>query len=175
VSTGKQFRWRFSSWKRLSIRCRFPSQLGLCISCKSNLVDYFWVVSYSVFGDDYRVNRDWRADKTKRQLGKLLWWWFSSRQWLSFRWQLPSQLGLCVLTNQGVSCGGSLSDDFWVVNYSVFYDDYRVNRDCASIWNQASAGEADSVTIFKSAAIQFLGSIFESTGIVCADQSRHQM
>ena len=41
--------------------------------------------------------------------------------------------------------------------------------------NQVSAGEAVSVTIFKSAANQFSVSISESTGTVSADQSRRQL
>jgi hypothetical protein len=80
-----------------------------------------------------------------------------------------------VLTNPRVSCGESLGDDFGVVSYSVFGDDYRVNKDCAPIRNQASTGEVVAVTIFKSAATQFSVSISESTGTVCPDQSRHQL
>jgi len=40
--------------------------------------------------------------------------------------------------------------------------------------NQASAREVVLVMIFESAATQFSMSISESTGTVCADQSRRQ-
>jgi hypothetical protein len=52
---------------------------------------------------------------------------------------------------------------------------YRVNKDCARIRNQASAGEAISSTISKAAATLFLVMIIESTGIVRTDKTRHQL
>ena len=61
--------WREWSWLflRRPLRCfrwRLPSQQGLCartkrssageaVSATISIIDYFWVVSYSVFGDDY--------------------------------------------------------------------------------------------------------------------------
>jgi acyl-coenzyme A synthetase/AMP-(fatty) acid ligase len=69
------------------------------------------------------------------------------------------------LTNPDVSCGGSVVDYFLFLNYAAFGDDYRVNRDCARIRNRASAGEAVSALISKSAATQFSVMIIESTGI----------
>jgi len=51
------------------------------------------------------------------------------------------------------------------VHYATFGDDYRVNRDCARVRNRASAGEAVSAMISKSAATQFSVTIIESTGI----------
>jgi hypothetical protein len=54
-------------------------------------------------------------------------------------------------------------------------DSYRVNKDCARIRNQASAGEAVSSTISKAAATPFSVTITESTRIVRTDKSRHHL
>jgi hypothetical protein len=54
-------------------------------------------------------------------------------------------------------------------------DYYRVNKDCARIRNQASAGEAISSTISKLAATLFSVMITESTGIVRTEKTRHQL
>jgi hypothetical protein len=54
-------------------------------------------------------------------------------------------------------------------------DYYRVNKDCARIRNQASAGEAISSTISKAAATLFSVMITESTGIVRTEKTRHQL
>jgi hypothetical protein len=105
---GKQFQWQFSSRQRISFRCRFPSQLGQWaltnpgVSYKSSLVDYVWVVSYIVFGDDYRVNRDCVHGRIRLQLCRRSRWLFLSRQLLCFRWPLPSQEGLCAKTKTSV-------------------------------------------------------------------------
>jgi hypothetical protein len=93
-----------------------------------------------------------------------------------------------VLTNPDVSCGGSLVDYFWVVHYTAFSDNYRVNRDCARVLNRASAGEAVSATISKSAATSFsvtiiesiviiesIGILIESTRTVRAYGTKHQL
>jgi acyl-coenzyme A synthetase/AMP-(fatty) acid ligase len=56
-------------------------------------------------------------------------------------------------------------DDFEVGSDSVFGDDYRDNRDCARVRNRASAGEAVSATISRSAATTFSVTIIKSTGI----------
>jgi len=69
------------------------------------------------------------------------------------------------LTNPDVSCGGSVVDYFLFLNYAAFSDDYRVNRDCARVRNRASAGEAISALISKSAVTQFSVMIIESTRI----------
>ena len=82
----------------------------------------------------------------------------------------------------------SFSDDFQVGSDYVFGDDYRVNKDyqvnrdyygvnkdCARIRNQASAGEAVSSTISKAALTPFSVTIIESTGIVRTDKTRHQL
>ena len=74
--------------------------------------------------------------------------------------------GLFVLINTDVSCGGSLVDYFLFLHYAAFGDDYRVNRGCARVRNRASAGEAVSPMISKSAATQFLVTIIESTWII---------
>ena len=84
--------------------------------------------------------------------------------------------------------GKHFSDDFQVGSDYVFVDDYRinsdyrvnrdyyrVNKDCACIWNQSSAGEAVSSTISNAAATSFSLTITESTGIVRIDKSRHQL
>jgi hypothetical protein len=89
---------------------------------------------------------------------------------------------LFALINPDVSCGGSLVDYFLFLHYAAFddyyrvnMDYYRVNKDCARIRNQASAGEAVSLTISKAAATPFSVMITESTGIVRTDKSRHQL
>ena len=69
------------------------------------------------------------------------------------------------LTNPDVSCGGSVVDYFLFLNYAAFGDDYLVNRDCARVRNRASAGEAVSAMISKSATTQFSVTTIESTGI----------
>jgi hypothetical protein len=69
---------------------------------------------------------------------------------------------MCALTNPGVS-------------YLVFGDYYRVNSECVRRRNQASIGEVVSVTIFELAATRFSVAIFESSMIVCADESRRQL
>jgi len=51
------------------------------------------------------------------------------------------------------------------MDYRVNRDYYRVNKDCVCICNQASALEAVSATISKSAATTFSVTIIESTGI----------
>jgi hypothetical protein len=55
--------------------------------------------------------------------------------------------GIFTTTNPCVSYRGRLVDYFSVVSYTVFGDDYRVNRDCARRRIKASAGEAVSVKI----------------------------
>ena len=102
---------------------------------------------------------------------------------------------MVALINPDVSCGGSLVDYFLFLHYAAFDDYYRVNMDyyrvnkhCARIRNQASAGEAVSLTISKSAATTFSVTIIESTGItdstgiitesigiVRINKSRHQL
>jgi hypothetical protein len=72
---------------------------------------------------------------------------------------------LVALSNPDVSCGGSLVDYFLFLHYAAFGEDYRVNREWARVRNRASAGEAVSAMISKSAATQFLVTIIESTGI----------
>jgi len=73
---------------------------------------------------------------------------------------------LFALINPNVSCGGSLVDYFLFLHYAAFGDNYRVNRDRARVLNRASAGEAVSAMISKSAATQFSVTITESTGII---------
>jgi hypothetical protein len=72
---------------------------------------------------------------------------------------------LFALINPDVSCGGSLFDYFLFLHYAGFGDYYRVNRDYARVRNRASAREAVSAMISKSAATQLLVMIYESTGI----------
>jgi len=198
-------------------RWRLPSQQGLYagtnpdFSGVGSLVDFFWVVRYSVFGDDYRVYRDCVrkqnqvsvreavsvmifelvetqfsvmisestgtvcTDEPRLQLYRQSRWLFLSRPLLCYRWRWPSQQGLCAQTNPSFSYVGSLVDYFWGVSYSVFGYHYRVKRDYARRRNQVLACEAVSVTIFESVANQFLVTISESTGTVCAYQSRRQL
>jgi hypothetical protein len=64
-------------------------------------------------------------------------------------------MGLFALINPDISCGGSLVDYFLFLHYAAFSDDYRINKDCARIENQSSAGEAVSTTISKAAPTPF--------------------
>jgi hypothetical protein len=73
-----------------------------------SLVDYFWVVSHLVFGDN-----------------------FKSHEQLIFRWWFPSQVGLCALTNPNIIWESIVIDCFWVGSYSIFDDDFQVNSVCA--------------------------------------------
>jgi hypothetical protein len=90
------------------------------------------------------------ADESTSYLWKQFHWQFLSWQRLSFWWWFPSKLGLCVLTNSGFSCGGSLVVYFRVGNDSVFSDDFPVNWNCVRCPIQASGVEAVSVTILES-------------------------
>ena len=54
-------------------------------------------------------------------------------------------------------------------------DYYRVNKDCARIENQSSAGESVLSIISKAAATLFSVKLTESTGNVRRDKSRHQL
>jgi hypothetical protein len=54
-----------------------------------------------------------------------------------------------VHTKPIISWGSGFVDNFKGGRDSVFGDDYLVNKDCAHRQNQASAGEAVLVTIFK--------------------------
>ena len=89
-----------------------------------------------------------RAYETELQLGKHFRRRFPKRT-------KPSQQGPCARTKLSFSWGSSFGDDFQVGTDFVFGDDYRVNsdnlvnrdyyrvnKDCARIRNQASAGEA---------------------------------
>ena len=98
---GKQFRWWFSSRQQISFRCRFPSQLGLCaltntdVSYKRSLVDYVWVVSYTVFGDDYRVKKDYARRQNQVSAGEAVSVTIFESAANRFRCRIPSHLGLC--------------------------------------------------------------------------------
>jgi hypothetical protein len=54
-------------------------------------------------------------------------------------------------------------------------DYYRVNKDCARIENQSSAGESVLSTISMAGVTLFSVTITESTGNVRGDKSRHQL
>jgi hypothetical protein len=69
------------------------------------------------------------------------------------------------VTTPDVTCGWSVVDYFLFVHYTAFGDDYRVIKDRARVLNRASAGEAVSATISKSAATTFSVTIIESTGL----------
>ena len=174
---GKQFQWWFQKPERPIFRLWFPSQVRLCVLTNPGVIwgsivsDGFWVGSYSAFGDDFQSIGTVCADESRLHLWRQCRWWFLSRQrlsfrwwisessgtvcvaqsrrqlWKKFRWQFPNQLGLRALTNLGVRCRGSLGDDFWVIGYSLFGDDYRVNRDSARRRILASVGEAVSEKI----------------------------
>ena len=136
-------------WWRLPCQQRLCARTNPGFNYVGRLVDYFWVVRYSVFGDDYRVNKDCVLRRNKVSAREAVSVMIFELVELSFRWRFPSQLGLCALTNPGVSSGGSLVHYFWVVSYPVFGDDYRVNRGCARRRNQVSAREAVLVMIFE--------------------------
>jgi len=112
------------------------------------------------------------ADESKHQLRNQFRWRFHTRERLNFRYWFSSELGLCALTNPGISCERSLGDGLWVFNYSVFGDYYRLNRDCVHRQNRGSAGEAVSVKISDAWATHFSVAISESTRTVCANESR---
>jgi hypothetical protein len=93
-----------------------------------------------------------RAYETDLQLGK------------QFRQRFPSRQRLRFRENYRVNR-----------DYQVNRDYYRVNKDCARIRNKASAGDAVSSTISKSAATQFSVTITDSTGIVRTDKTRYHL
>ena len=149
--------------------------MNLSFSCVGTLVDDFWVVRYSIFGDDYRVNRDCGLRQNQESTREAILVMIFQLAKTHCQWRFSSHLGLCAQTHPDVRCGGSLVDDFWVVSYSVFGDDYRVNRDCARRRNQASAVEEVSLMISESAATLFSLSISESTRYLWADKSRRHL
>jgi hypothetical protein len=69
------------------------------------------------------------------------------------------------VTNPDVSCGWSVVDYFLFVQYAAFGDDYRVIKDRERVLNRASAGEAVSAMISKSAATTVSVTTIKSTGI----------
>ena len=143
---GKLFWWRFLSRQRLSFRCRFRSQLGLCALTNpgvSSEAVSFIISKSSAMPFSMTITEATRTvcmDESTLQLCRQSRWLCLRRPLQCFRWRLPCQQRLCARTNPGFSCVGSLVDYFWVVSYPVFGDDYRVNRDCALIRNQVSAG-----------------------------------
>jgi len=89
---------------------------------------------------------------------------------------------MCARTKPSFSWGSSFGDNFQGGSDSVFGDDYRfnmdyyrVNKDCARMENQSSAGESVLSTISKAAPTLFSVTITESTGNVRRDKSRHQL
>lgn len=142
------------------------------ISCGSSFDDDFWVGSDSVFGVDFRGNMDCGLGRIQASVVEKSSWSFLSLQRLSFLFWFQSQQGILLLTNPGISSWCSLIDYFWVISYSIFGEDYRVNKDCARRRIQASAGETVSMMIFESAVTLFSVSISESTWTVCADESK---
>jgi len=77
--------------------------------------------------------------------------------------------------NPCVSSGTSFDDFFWVDNYSVFVDYFKVNRGCACWRIHASALEIVSVMNTKSAATRFSLTISDSIGAKCANESMSHM
>jgi hypothetical protein len=115
------------------------------------------------------------ADESTRQPWKHCLWWFLSRQLHSFRWWFSSQQGLCARTNPSLSWRCSLVHAFWVGSDSVFACDFRVNRDFVRWQIHATTVEAMSLVVFESATTQHSVTTSESTGTVCADESRLQL
>jgi hypothetical protein len=81
------------------------------------------------------------VDKSRVRLWKQARLCFLSRHRLSFHQWFWSQQGIYRPSNPGISCGVSLIDYFWVISHLIFYDDYRVNRECVRRRNQALGGE----------------------------------
>jgi hypothetical protein len=135
-----------------------PSQQGLCahtkesISWGSGFVDNFQGSCDSVFGDDYRVNRNCAHRQNQASAGEAVLVMIFELEETHCRRRFQSKLGLFALINPDVSCGGSLVDYFLFLHYAAFDDYYRVSRDCTRVRNRASAGEAVSAMISKSAA-----------------------
>jgi hypothetical protein len=195
------FRWLFLSpqglWALMNPRITFGKSFGydFWIGSDSVFADYFWVnrgcgrwgshtspveaVSLIIFesaAPQFALTNSEStgvvaADKSTRHLRKRFRWWFSSRQWLSFRWLILSQQGLWPLMNPCVTCGSSFVDDFWVGTDLVFLDFLWVHRGCERWQNHASPLEGVSLMISESTATKFLMCISESTGAMCTDES----
>jgi len=152
---------------RVSLRWRIQTS---ALEADSLIISKSSATQYSVTSNESA--RSVCADESKHQLRNQFRWRFQMHERLSFRCWFPSQLGLCALTNPGVSCEKSLGDGLWVFNYSVFGDDYWLNRDCVHRQNRGLAGEGVSVMISEPRATHFWVAIFESSGTMCADESR---
>jgi hypothetical protein len=169
----KQFRWQFMSRKRLTFSWLFLSQQGCerwqihasALEPVSGMIYESAVTQFSLTIS--KLTGSVCAGESIRHLWKQFGWLFLRRQQLSLHWLFLSQQGLCALMNKCVTYGSSFINHFLVGNDSVFLDCFWVNRGCGRCRIHASALQAVSVMISKSAATQLSLTISECTG-VCA-------
>ena len=177
----EQFRGLFLSGQRLSFPWIFLSQQGLCALRNPCLISEnsfganFWVGSNSIFLDCLWVNKGCVGWRIIRHLWKQFRGLFLSGQRLSFPWCFLSQQVLWLWRIPCVISGNSFSGDFWVGSDSVFLDCLWVNKGCVGWRINLTPVEAVSGAISDLATTQFSLTVYESTGAVCVDESKHQL
>jgi hypothetical protein len=115
------------------------------------------------------------ADESIRHLWKQFWGLFLTRQRVSFLWLCRSQQGLWGLTNPFVTSEKSFEGYLWVGSDSVFLDCLWVTKGCLGCRILSPPGKAVSGAISEWAVSQFSLTLYESTGVMWADESIHHL
>jgi hypothetical protein len=169
--------WWFMSLQQLRFRWRLPSQQGLCAQTKpsvswgSSFGDDFRAESDSVFGCDFRVKWDyvrWRIEASSGKAMSLM---------------VSTKFLLAISESIGTLCADESTRQLWkhcrwwflsrqLLSFRWWF---LINRDYVRRRIPASPVEAVSLIVFESAATQFSLGILQSTGYLCADESRRQL
>jgi len=172
----KEFQGLYLNGQRVSFPWLFMSQQGLCvltnpfINCESSFRGPFWEDNDLVFRDCWWVKRGCVGRRIHSSPVKGVSRAFFTRQRVSCPWLLISQQGLWGLTNPFVTCENSFKGYFWVGSNSVFLDCLWVTRGCLGCQIHSPLVKAVSGAISEWAASQFSLNVYESTGVVWADE-----
>jgi hypothetical protein len=165
---GLGFPWLFMSQQRL---CALRNP---CITSESSFGGYFWVGSDSVFLVSFWVNRGcgcWSFHWSTLETVLVM-----TSEWTA------TQFSLTVYESTGAmwadeSMGQlwkSFGNDIWVGNDSVSLDSLCVNRCCVGCRINSSPMKKVSGAIFEWIVTQFSLTVYDSTRVVCAEESmRH--
>jgi hypothetical protein len=145
------------------------------VSCEGSLGDDLWVFSYSVFGDDYRLNMDCVRRQNRASAGEAVSLMILEPWAINFSVAISESSGtLCV--NESTrqlwkQCR------WWFLSWQLlsFRGWFPIKRECVRDWIQASLMEAVSLIISVSSATKFSLAISQFTGYLCADESRCQL
>jgi hypothetical protein len=177
----RQSRWCFLSRQRLSFRLRFRSQQGICvptnpsISYGVSLVDYFWVVSYLVFTCDFRVNKDfvhWRIHASVVEAVSLM-----------VSESAATQLSVMISKSKRIVCADESRLQLWRQSCWCFLSGQRLSFRlwfssqlglCAltNPWVKYGGSLGDYLWVVS---YSVFGDDTESTGAVCADETKSQL